>query len=182
MPTGHGLLQPGDVLVQYRGEPWVTCARLIIGRPYPHARVVSRADTSGVWIIEDGKPFGRTLAGVNEYLLPDDLDSFEVWRPNCDATTKTQAVEWMRQHVGQLYDYGRMAEIVLLRGHFSRGEIDGFDDETYDGHPMVCSELIARGYWRAGYDLVPVISNRATMPWDLRNPLTCTRVLLTPQP
>jgi hypothetical protein len=134
---------------------------------------VSRAGVGGIWVIEDGKPFGKTVAGVNEYVMPDDLDTFEVWRPECDILTKHRAIEWMRERTGQLYDYGRLAEIILLRGQFNQGEIDGYDDESYDGHLMVCSELIARGYWRAGYDLVPEISNRATMPWNLRNEQTC---------
>lgn len=168
-------LRVGDVLVQHKGEPWVSGCRLICGYPYPHARVVSKTSGSEVWIIESGKPWDKKVAGVNEYVLPGDLDSFEIWRPNCDAAIKYKAIEWMRAHVGEMYAYSRMLQILVLRGEINKGTTPGLDDDpAFDNNPKVCSELIAMGFYRAGYDLVPLVSNRATMPWDLRNPKTMT--------
>jgi hypothetical protein len=155
-------LQLGDVLVQYQGQPWVWGAQTFTGHPYPHARCVSRVDSTGVWIIEDGKQLFTSQAGVHEYLLPNDLDSFEVWRPNTDSVTKTTAVIWMQGHKGQMYEPG----------------LD--EDQSFDNRPMICSELIAMGYYRAGrqtgtmYDPCPQVTDRSAGPWDLRNPITLT--------
>jgi hypothetical protein len=172
-------LQLGDVLVQYKGQPWVWGAQILIGHPYPHARCVSRVDEKGVWVIEDGKQFLWSNAGVHEYIMPKDLNSFEVWRPNTDDLTKQAAVQWMQSHKGQMYDYGRMAELAMLsRVHLLPPQPGMDNDTSYDNRSMICSELIAMGYYRGGqktgsnYDPCPHVTDRSAGPWDLRNPNT----------
>jgi hypothetical protein len=170
-------LHVGDVLVQSGGEPWVTAARILTGHPFPHAAVVSSVGLGGtIYIIENGKPYPGRVAGVYERGLTD-FQNFEVWRPNCDFLTRSKAVDWMRTREGEVYGYVRMIQIATMYRWGRLPHTPGMDDDpSQDIRPMVCSELIAMGYYRSGYDLVPEVENRDTMPWDLRNTARLTRV------
>jgi hypothetical protein len=155
--------QPGDVLVQSKGQPWVFAANLVLGHPYPHAAMVHSIGLMSVYILQN------SYNGI--HIEPcRNLDQFEVWRPLCDDETKRKAITWMEKHCGEMYGYDRLAELVLgyREGWFERPGMD--DDPSQDGRRKVCSETIALAYYRAGYDLVPDVDNRDTMPFELRNP------------
>jgi hypothetical protein len=180
-------LKSGDVLIQCAGEPWKTGCNVFTGHPFPHAMMVSKIGVpvpdhfsgftpNDVYVIEDGG------SGVTEHLFDPvgngwttfPLDHFEVWRPRCDDTIKQAAITWARSRMGEGYSYGHLAIILALyriRGSQSQPGWD--DDPQYDNRKKVCSELIAMAFYRSGYDLVPLISDSNTMPWDLRNPVTC---------
>lgn len=156
------------MLIQYVGQPWVWGAEVFTGHPNPHARCVSRVDSTGVYIIEEGP------LGVNEHLQGDDLYQFEVWRPKCSDDVKAAAITWMRNHVGEGYGYVHLAWLVITFRLLGDAPVPGLDDDPkYDNVRKICSELIAMGYYRSKGDLVPNISDRAVLPFELRNPETC---------
>ena len=158
-------LLPGDILIQYRGQPWCWLAWLTTGQPYPHAQIVSRVDPATsttprvVWVIENSADGLREKPAYQ-------LDSFTVARPNCDQATKMRAIAWIKAHTGENYGYGHMLEIVFgyRLGRRSHPGID--DDVTQDRRDKVCSETIAMGYYRSGFDLVPHVCDRDTLPRD----------------
>lgn len=166
-------LQPGDILVQSKGFPWVQLSKLFTGHPYPHARIVSRTKLDGtVMTYED------IWRGISETELSlEELENYEVWRPNCIMGVNYAALDWIKARLGQCYGYGRLIEIIIRKG----GKLpypDNWDDDlTKDDRQMVCSELIAMAFYRSSYDLVPKVSNRETMPWDMRNPDRLTRIM-----
>lgn len=166
IPNKFGL-QPGDVLVQHRGFPWVQLSQLATGHPYPHAGLISRVKADGTVLM-----YENIWKGVTETLVTEEnFKNFEVWRPGseqfaCPQEIKWKAIDYMKARLGQMYGYGHLLEIILLHG----GHDPCSDNTEDDNRLMVCSELIAMAYWRSGYDLVPNVSERETMPWDLRNP------------
>ena len=172
-------LRPGDILVQCKGEPWRTGSHIFTGHPYPHAMLVTYNGCDGVYILEDGpfgveeKEFGREWDGFTTF----PLDHYEIWRPRCDQETKDKAIEWARKRRGEGYGYFRLALVLALYRVKGAGTVPGWDDDPrYDNRKKICSELIAMAYYRSGYDVVPHISDSNTMPWDLRNPVTCDLV------
>ena len=161
--------QVGDVLVQKGGQPWVFLANIFTGHPYPHARMISLVTPERVYTIED------MMYGVKEYQF-NDLKNFEVWRPRCSDKIKGNAIRWARTHRDEGYGYLRLLEICLgyRLGMRSRPGMD--DDVSQDNRRKVCSELVAMAYYRSGFDLVPGVENRDTMPYELRSPVTCEMI------
>jgi hypothetical protein len=159
----------GDVLVQCKGEPWPTLAWLATGEPYPHAQIVSNVDGPNIWIIESH------LDGLQEKRMWTE-DWFEVWRPECSTQIKAATVESLRAHTGIVYPYHKIIQVGIGYRLGLWLEAEDFDAQHNDNEAMMCSEAIARHYWRNGYDLVPGVSNRNTLPKDLRNPLRLTHI------
>ncbi len=165
--------QMGDVLIQYKGEPWVTVSKVVTGHPFPHARAVLKVHRDGsVETIENiWKGVSQTYLGAQEL-----QERFEIWRPNCHRMVKLGALEWMAAHNGQPYGYLNLVRLGLLYRLGLDVHPGRDNDPAQDNRPMICSELIAMAYYRNGYDLVPEVSDRDTMPWDLRNPHRLTRI------
>lgn len=169
---------PGDVLVQAHGFPWPQLAWAATGMPYPHSQLVTRVEpilgdekamvdpAMRVWIVEDHD------RGVYEKPAWN-LDWFEVWRPLCSDEIKAQAIALMLAHGGEAYGIEKLLRITAFTRLGLLTVPADYDDARHDHDPMVCSEIVARSYWRAGYDLVPGVSNRITLPGELRNPATC---------
>lgn len=161
--------EPGDVLVQCGGEPWPTLSWIFTGWAFPHASLVTRVEPCAVlftgqqvWIVEN------SYDGIKEKELVNP-DLYEVWRPLCGDETKAKAIAWARGHVGEAYGYNRLMEIVVGYRVGLRPRPGMDDDASQDGRRKVCSETIAMAYYRSGYDLVPMVQDVDTMPWNLRN-------------
>lgn len=169
-------LRPGDVLVQCKGEPWRTGAAVFTGHPFPHSMLVTYNGYDGTYIIEDGPngvqevEFGREWNGLTSF----PLDHYEVWRPRCDNEIKESAIKWARLHAKESYNYLGLISILLFYRIYKNKTFVGMDDDvSQDNRKKWCSELIAMSYYRSDYDLVPLVVDHATMPWDLRNLETC---------
>jgi hypothetical protein len=137
------------------------------GRALPAREVVSHVDGPNVWIIE------AHATGLWEKRAWN-IEWFEVWRPNCNQTIKDLVVQDLRDHQGLVYAYHKFLMIAAGTRLGLWQEAEDFDATHYDCEPMYCAEAIARHYWRRGYDLVPGVSNRNTLPKDLRNPTRLT--------
>lgn len=162
----------GDILVQCDGEPWTTGCELITGHPFPHAMLITGEDGDFVNFIENGKT-NSNAAMIRDGKLHKSLINngyYEIWRPKCDDKTKDLAIKWCEKRIGTQYGYFRMLTIAsTYRLGFSDWEGINDDDFSQDDRGMVCSEMIAMAFYRSGYDVAPGVSNRQTMPWDLRN-------------
>lgn len=172
-------LKPGDVLVQCGGQPWVAMSEIFCGKPFPHAIIVSQVHEDGIHFVENGKTMSWS-AQIQESFMPMSMvlnGNLEVWRPNTTDKIKQSAISWMKARMGENYGFGRLIGIGLLY-RLGISDFEGIDDEdvSKDDRRMVCSETIAMAFYRSGYDVAPTVSNRQTMPWDLRNPLASTRL------
>lgn len=164
-------LMVGDVLVQIQGEPWCTIAGVLTGAPYPHVAIVSRVDVESnrIWIIENSWDGLREKEPAAHW-----FKDFLARRPLTDEATIRETLNWINDHLNEGYGYGRLAEIVIgsLLGSQTRPGMD--DDVSQDGRRKVCSETLAMGFYRAGqrtgsgYDAVPDVADRDTLPKDLR--------------
>ena len=161
------LCKPGDVLVQAYGFPWPELAWLATGEPFPHAQLVTAVEGAQVTIIEEHADGLKERAAW-------DLEMFEIWRPLWTDEQCAGTVAWLRARQGVVYGRAKLVEIGIGTRLGLFQEPENFDAQHLDCEPMVCSEVIARAAWRNGYDLVPGVSNRNTLPKDLRNP---TRLL-----
>lgn len=177
-------LMPGDILIQYKGEPWVTGAKIFTGHPFPHSMMVSSVCGDRVSVIE-ASAMGVAERDFNVYdmfsTFP--IDHYEAWRPKCNLGVTSMAIEWARDRIAAREGYGYLHLILILSTYRITGGniIAGLDDlPEFDSRKKICSELIAMAYYRSGYDLVPHIADVNTMPWDLRNPSTCD--LVSPKP
>jgi hypothetical protein len=159
----------GDVLVQARGFPWPQLAYIFTGEPFPHAQIVSVVDDQGriLKIIES-----HATGLMEKDPWSETKDWFEVWRPKCSNDVKQEAILWLLGREGLVYPIHKLLAIAAgtRLGLWQEGE--EFDSEYCDSEPMVCSEAITRALWRSGYDPAPGVSNRNTLPADLRNPRT----------
>ena len=156
-------VKPGDILVQCKGEPWVTAARLFTGFPYPHTRFVADVSLQGtVWTLEE------TPTGPQRTRLDNLVSDYIIRRPEGISYEQiAKATKWMEDRIGQHYDYPRLA-VIVAGTRFRLGLEEKFDDDdtSLDNRPMICSEYNAIGLYRAGYDPVPHVNNRNTLPWD----------------
>lgn len=165
------LVKEGDILVQIKGEPWRWAANFFTGAPYPHACLVSKVRGDDFWIIEN------STMGISErkWENPDmrftyPLDHYEIWRPKCSDIIKVKAIDWARDRMGESYGYWKLLFIGLTYRFWKTKEVPGMDDDlSLDRRQKVCSETIAMGYYRNGYDVAPHVSDKLTMPSDLRN-------------
>lgn len=177
--------QKGDILVQSNGQPWCWLAELVTGQPFPHAAIVTDVTPGnphypdltdlgyGVWAGHKITMIENHIKGLREYAAYD-LGKYEVWRPTCDEATKDSAIAWIRSHLGEGYGYFRLMELVIgyPLGMRTRPGMD--NDVSQDGRRKVCSETLAMGYLRAGqlcgnqFDIAPNVTDRDTMPMDLR--------------
>ena len=168
-------LQVGDILIQKRGEPWTFLARLFCGQPYPHARVVSRIVMYPPCpaVPQDKNPTYRIYTLENNWWIREtelfNLDDYEVWRPRCSDDIKRRALAWIEDHRGESYGFMRLIEIAFGYRWGLRKRPGMDDDLSKDNRLKVCSETIAMGYYRNGYDVAPHVQDIDTMPWDLRN-------------
>ncbi len=165
-------LNPGDVLVQKKGQPWVFLVWLFTGQRFPHAVLIKEWRDDGVIHASEA-----VWQGVKRSTFrPSDLERYECWRPSCEAAIKQKALTWVENHLGQGYGYWN-AFCRMLKHRFGLDFHPGMDDDCgRDDRDMICSELIAMAYFRAGYDLVPGVCDVETMPADLRNPDRLVRV------
>lgn len=162
-------LMPGDILVQYQGEPWCTLAKIITGAPYPHAAIVSRVEGDRICIIEASADGIKEKEPAAEWFL-----DFIARRPLTDDATVRAALAWIRKHVGQGYGFGHLAEIAIgyPLGLRTRPGMD--NDVSQDSRKKVCSETIAMGFLRggqktgSGFDIALDVCDRDTLPKDLR--------------
>lgn len=161
-------LQVGDVLVQAKGFPWPELAWLATGEPFPHAQIVSAVETR--WDgTQDIKIIESHATGLWEK-DPWHLGWFEVWRPGWTDEQRDATIARLLEHQGTIYAYHKLVGIGIGTRLGLWQEPEDFDAIHHDSDPMYCSEAIARHAWRSGYDLVPGVSNRNTLPADLRNP------------
>jgi uncharacterized protein YycO len=165
-------IQVGDVLVQHQGQPWVALAQFFTGYPFPHVRLVSDVYKHFVFTVEE------TPLGVQDTLVGTPSD-YVVRRPMCADDIKVRAVEWARTHINEPYDYSRLLQLMLSYriGNYKQPGMD--DNVALDDRKKVCSELVAMAYYRSGYDLVPAVCDRDTLPHEL---VFSDRLLTVPQP
>jgi hypothetical protein len=161
------ILKPGDILVQQKGEPWVSLARAFTGYPHPHTRYVCDISLQGtVWTMEE------TPKGPQRTRLDNDPRDYIIRRPkNISYDQIMGATKWMEDRVGGRYAYERLAVIVIgTRARYGLDKKFNDDDVSLDNRPMICSEYNATGLYRQGYDPVPHVNNRNTLPWDFLHP------------
>ena len=179
MPTFT--IKPGDILVQYQGEPWVTAARIFTGAGFPHAQLVSKVEPVLFPIEEQHAPEHGIWNGYHVFILENSADGvkekraynlaeYELWRPRTDEAKKRRAIGRMRGFIGARYGYFHLFAIgALARTGLLRRPNDYDESERYDRNTMVCSEAIARAYYHEGFDVAPGVSSRDTLPVDLRD-------------
>ena len=162
------VLQQGDVLVQHDNTWWTQVAKLLANQPYPHAIIIDNPEKLLVWqSIYNG-------VGASTMTMEDVLARFEIWRPNTTPEVKKAALALIRTNAHRLYGYANLL-IVLAMYKLRVTKRPNFLKEDGD-EGYICSQLIAEGYAKAGYDLVPELDDEDTKPWDLRNPKTMTRI------
>lgn len=156
-------LQPGDILIQRDESVWSRFTFWWAAQPYPHAIMVdSQKGLQGCLCVESG------ATGVRYVLLNHGLiTGYEVWRPKTSAKLKAVATQWVANNAAAQYDYWNLLVLgTLTKLNAPRPE---WLKKKADGKANVCSELIARAYLAAGYDVAPHVEDEDTKPWDLRN-------------
>lgn len=164
--TARNDIQDGDVLL-WRHPRALTSLEISVSTRsvYSHASLAAWWGTA-LMNLETREWFGGR-AVLLSHLVRANPGRIDVYQPHVTAQQRRATVCEMRQITGTPYGWSTIGKHLLLSLPIIRLFQPTPDNDTANGHLLVCSSAIAQAYRLAKVDLVPNLSDWATTPGDL---------------